>query len=785
MIALLLLHWGLLILGGRALSLTLDEPSHLAAGYSFLARGALWTIPERGHPLLIDAWEALPFYLGHPDIPVETLAGWGTDYLAYAIAFTDVVEPWLPQVEVAIRVPAMLLSVLLAAVVYRWAGQLWGRRVGLVALAILILDPTLLAHGRLATNDVGVTALGTLSLYLLWTWRRAPAWPRAMAVGSLWGATLLAKGSGLLWVAAGMLATGWMMWRRDHQMRERWLQWLAMGLIAGLVLWAGHGFTWGYLPDLPKIPVPAPAYWEGLLYQAEHSDKPLTYALGRWRETGWIGYFPLAFLIKNPLPFLLALLIGIVQWARQPRRRRALYLPVFFGAFYGLIAILMGPNLGYRHIYPIHPTFYLLAGSGLSDVWRQRRRWARGAIVALGVWYCGGALRIYPFEAVYYNEIVGGAREGWRYLEGQRGHGWHALRDFETEAGVAPSEIAFAGWEGYTRSAPKDLWGKPLPPARGSHATFEPALYPAPGHYIISANALSGPILLNPDSYAWFRYHAPDAVIAESLFYYHVTAEEAPTWLAQCNQPYAPLYDGAIQEGFGDLALRTFEFDCRHTWIYPDGGESRGAYALHADLLQPPTVRERLALQPSRPADPFTSRHLTLARQSYRQWDSSIWPAMALYEWPPTPPAAPLPTTLTVAPAEAVPATLSKGSTLTSPLPLADSFIFRGSRNVSINAGMVELETWWDVTGQPITRPLSIMAHLITGEGAALGVADGLGVASDALKSGDLVVQRHQFEVTAVESQLWLRTGIYFLDTMERIPVTTSADAIFIPITEQ
>ena len=93
-----------------------------------------------------------------------------------------------------------------------------------------------------------------------------------------------------------------------------------------------------------------------------------------------------------------------------------------------------------------------------------------------------------------------------------------------------------------------------------------------------------------------------------------LTADEAPTWLAQCNQPYAPLYDGAIQEGFGDLALRTFEFDCRHTWIYPDGEESRGAYALHADLLQPPTLRERLALRPSRPADPFTSRHLTLAQ---------------------------------------------------------------------------------------------------------------------------------------------------------------------------
>ncbi|MFN2284360.1 MAG: hypothetical protein ACK2UQ_08050, partial [Anaerolineae bacterium] len=75
-VLLLLLQWGLLTLGGRSLSATIDEPSHLTAGYAFLARGALWTVPQRGHPLLIDALEALPFYLGHPNIPIETLPGW-------------------------------------------------------------------------------------------------------------------------------------------------------------------------------------------------------------------------------------------------------------------------------------------------------------------------------------------------------------------------------------------------------------------------------------------------------------------------------------------------------------------------------------------------------------------------------------------------------------------------------------------------------------------------------------------------------------------------------------
>ena len=784
-VPLLLLQWGLLTLGAQSLSTTIDEPSHLTAGYTFLARGALWTVPQRGHPLLTNILEALPFYLAHPDIPIETLPGWGSDYLTYVAAFTDAIQPWLPQAKVVSRIPVMLLALLLTAVICRWAKTLWGWQAGLVALVIVVFDPTLLAHGRLATNDVGVTALGTLGLYLLWTWTRSTSWPRALAVGCLWGATLLAKGSGLLWVSAGTLASAWWIWRHHRRTWRIWLQWLCIGLIAGFLLWAGHGFTWGYLPDLPTIPVPAACYWQGILYQAKHSDKPITYVLGRWRPTGWIGYFPFALLVKNPIPLLLATLTGVVSWARRLSRRHELYFPVCFGAFYILVAIAIGPNVGYRHFIPVHPTLYLLAAGGLYDVWQTRHRWKRWGILGLAVWYCMGAFCSYPFELSYFNELVGGSREGWRYLEGSNtewGQGWHALRDFETEQEIAPEEVAYTGWEGYTRAAPTDLWGQSLPPTRGSPALLSPALYPAPGHYVLSANSLSGALLADPDNYAWFRYHEPDAVLGEALFYYHVTSDTSPTWLAQCNQPVVPLSDTAIQEGFGTLALRTLDFDCSTTWVYPEGGYSRGVYALHADLLQSPTLREQLYLQASRPENQFTAYHLAATQQSYRQWESRTWPAMALYEWSTIPPTIPELEEVYAAPAEAAPVALANTPALTLPVPLTETVAFLGYREVQIDKETLELETWWEVTRE-ITRPISIMAHLITEDGTALGVADGFGVAPTSLQPGDIVVQYHRFAAAVTDTQLWLRTGIYFLDTMQRIPVTEAADAIFVPVT--
>lgn len=784
LVAFLLFQWGLLVVGGRALSFTLDEPSHIAAGYAFLSRGALWMIPQRGHPLLVDAWEALPFYLGHPEVPVETLPGWGTDYTMYAAAFTDEVYSWLPQAEVVSRAPAMLLTILLAAVICRWAGALWGQWGGLAALLLLVFDPTLLAHGRLATNDVGVTALGTLGLYLLWVWSRSPSWFHAFAVGCFWGLALLAKGSGLLWVAFGTLAAmGWM----ARNVRQRWQVWgqvVCMGLIAVFLLWAGHMFTWGYLQNLPWFPVPAPQYWEGIFYQTAHTDKPITYVLGRWRATGWPGYFPVAFLIKNPAPFLLVSVTGVFNGMRRACRR-ALYFPVCFGVLYALTAVVIGPNLGYRHFIPVHPTLYLLAAGGILDLWRVRWRLLRWGMVGLGIWYCAGTLRLYPFELAYFNELAGGARSGWRYLEGSNtewGQGWHALRAFESAQGLIADQVSYTGWEGYTHAAPNDLWGHPLPPMRGSSALFSPALYPAPGDYVLSANSLSGALLADQDNYAWFRYHPPDAVLAESLFYYHVTAAAAPTWLAQCNYPATPLSATAIQEGFGGLSLRAFEFDCRSIWIYPDGGHSRGVYALHAALLLPATLREQLYLQPARPENQFAARHLAASQQSYRQWDSRTWPALALYESPAASPAPPAVATMYAASAASVPATLASTATLTTPLPLKEAFIFRGYGAVHTDSEGISLETWWEISGAPITRPVSIMAHLLTEDGVSLAVADGLGIAPTVLQSGDMIVQHHPFAVAAPQPRLWLRTGVYFLDTLERIPVRGTADAIFVPV---
>ena len=107
-----------------------------------------------------------------------------------------------------------------------------------------------------------------------------------------------------------------------------------------------------------------------------------------------------------------------------------------------------------------------------------------------------------------------------------------------------------------------------------------------PGIYAIGATALQGLMMSEPDNYEWFRHQQPVARLGHALFVYNVQPHQlAPTWVAQCAAPIAPLDDNMIVEGFGRTDLRQVEFDCTRGWLYPD--YSSGWYVLPYTLTVP------------------------------------------------------------------------------------------------------------------------------------------------------------------------------------------------------
>jgi hypothetical protein len=772
--ALMLFLFGRLLFGALELSKTADESSHVASGYAAVARGldGIWTVPMRGHPLLVDAWLALPVYAGQPDIPLEALEGWRTNYARYVSSFGQYLDRRgmdmsTPALFVA-RVQVMLLTTVLAATVWRWATDLWGHKAGLLALGVLVFDPTLLAHARLATNDVGLVAMGTLALYSVWRWLQRPSWRWALGTGVLLALTMLAKGSGVLWGAAAglMMLSTLVRPSAGHANPAMWrLHLLAQAVSAGalslLLLWAAYGFGWGRAGDLP-IPLPAHVYWEGLLFHPNIIGQRWVYAMGQRTSGRWWWYFPLTFAIKNPLPLLIASAIGlwvIFIWRKSSR----LGVLILFPLLYVVSAIVAGLNVGYRHMLPIHPFLYLAIAGGLTQLvdhlpvgqvsagsWRSQRtvRWlVRASLAALGVWYVVSSVGIYPYEIAYLNELFGGPQAGHHYLVdsnldwGQADHVRQAYVQTNPDTRVDPPTHKFN---------------------------------PEPGRYIVGASPLHGVGTADPYAYEWFRHWEPERVIDYSLLVYDVPRLEV-SWVAQCDQPRTPLNETTIAEGIGQedaRSARVVQFDCTRTWVYPGGGKETGLYALHGDQV----ASHRLCMPIQIPCAPvlgdsFIARRLDQARISFEQEYGNRGVPFVLYEMPAhmsTARAGGQGGETYVASADKVRTALNPERPVEGPISLEGRLAFLGA-DAYRDGEMLDVETWWQVNDGPIARPFAVMGHLLTAEGQVLDQSDGLGISPLALTAGDIVVQRHRFPVPSTASgELWLRTGVYWADDLMR-----------------
>ncbi len=764
---LLLVLWTLALYAARSTSMVVDEGLHLASGYSILRTGDYRLVEE--HPPFVKIWASLPS-LFVPDLPdPRGFPAWEeapldlTDSIALlAIARETITSYWLiDRLLLPARAMMALLGLLLGATVYRWGTDLGGKRCGLLALYLLALDPNILAHSSVAGTDLGAATTTALALFIFARWLRRPAATRWLAAGLALGLALGTKTSAIL-----LLPTVFLVGLLIHP--RRFVALLGLFALAGLVIWALYGFEYGPLPGTDAL-VPAPSHAIPFLRLRRHiADGHPAFLLGENRTHGWWYYFPVAFALKTPLPtqllFVILLASATLTLFRRPKdlsRLIARWGPmVLFFLLYGVSTLASPLNIGYRHLLPVLPCLFLLAGYGMCKAERAIRRTYSPLRILLFLslaWLAVGTLRVAPHYLAYFNELAGGPDNGWRYLADSNtdwGQGYKDLARFQRERGLEKVRLS-----AFLPAYDPALYGvryEPLTPMWGNTPAIFPSRFnPPPGDYVISATTLDGIPLVDPEIYDWFRKRTPDAQIAHVLFYYRVSSQDPPPrWVAQCTVPVAPLSAEAIAEGFGRDDLRLAEFDCRQAWLYPEGGHSSGWYVFYRDTA----MKTALA----RP-------HLSQARLSYEQKRSGWTPPFRIYEWSAGTPVSPSSLRLM----------LPEGST--PPVRLDGPLAFLGATAYTDDDGL-DVETWWQVTEGPVTRPLSIMGHLLSATGEVLGQNDGLGVSPVIWQPGDVIVQRHRFSLPPAGESLRLRTGVYWLDTMERWAVTEASkiDALYV-----
>jgi 4-amino-4-deoxy-L-arabinose transferase-like glycosyltransferase len=459
LVVLLLLAF--LLSGIRAVdraSVTFDEFAHVPAGVAYWKEAAFYIYPH--NPPLSRLISTLPI-LGSAELPVidpvaridpEYRWTFAEDFMfanlegKEAVSNSPGAKERSPdfrayhQLILKARLPVLVLGVLLGGLIFVWSRKLFGFAGGILSLSLYCFCPNMLAHASLATTDLAVAFFVTLAMFAVYRFHDQSCRTNLVLAGAAFGLAIVTKFTALVALPAAIML---ILIPPGSGERKRALLWPGMiGIGVFLVLvWlifcAGYFFTdmfrtlgsmpfhsssllklKNFLPDWTPLPIPSAAII-GIDAEMVRSERHLGifYLLGQLSREGWLHYFPVALLVKTPIPLLIlwavALIMGVRRFGvrRNPGVAVTLLLPPLL--FFVFFMFMKSSNYGLRYVLVCFPFLFILTGIMAENLRRMR---VRIGFACLLVWHIAGSLYINPHYLTYFNEIAGDPRGGIRIL---------------------------------------------------------------------------------------------------------------------------------------------------------------------------------------------------------------------------------------------------------------------------------------------------------------------------------------------------------------------------------
>ncbi len=536
---------------------TYDEVAHLPAGYAYVKNGDFRFNPE--HPPLAKILASLPL-LSMKIPPIEENPYWDSknewQYGRYFL-FQSGIDA--DKALFNARLMMLLFALLLAAVVFLWSKELYGKSAAIFSLFLFAFEPNLIANSQVVHTDLGFSLFMTSFLYVLWKATKSRSKITSVFAGLCLGLALATKFTALvLFPIYFILIILYLFGKNDTTSHAKQqlspknqfsfrssfyfvlIQLPILFFVASFVLAACYGFS-----SLEK-------YLDGLLFVLDHNHKGNpAFLFGMYSDFGWWYYFPLAFLIKTPLPiiifFSLSILFFFIERLRNVSRRNSvqvikrnhnskveptlyselfLLLPAFLFMFLSLFSRI---NIGIRHILPIYPLIIILSGRYIHSLYSSGRRaskkpW-RAFTIILMIWLAASSILIFPYHLSYFNELILGPKHGYKYLVDSNldwGQDLIRLKKFLDQEGEESLILSYNG------SADAHYYGiryQYLPGYGLNYPQHYQIQYNRKEFIAVSATNLQSVFFNLHDTYDWLKAKEPYARIGYSIFVWDITQD--------------------------------------------------------------------------------------------------------------------------------------------------------------------------------------------------------------------------------------------------------------------
>ena len=437
--------------------LFIDDSMHMPAGYSYLLTRDYRLNQE--HPPLIKLLSGLGLWRLHPHFPFES-PGWQQaatprdpedGMVKIEEAFFETNAKQFEQIAFYGRLPMLVVALTMLLVVWWFTRQLFGPMAALIAVFLMATEPNIIGNSIVVQNDVaaslalllfvvavrkflcdggakGALALaGALGIALVTKYSLLPLVPVSLVILILWAAArLIRKRSSLAAIVVSatlVFITAWIVLIAFYSFQVDGIDVDESSRIASWFYLTGNTaevckrFLMWLPPMLPRYFV----YGVDMVVQDSREGRP-AFLFGQVSDTGWWYYFPVAFVLKTTIPFLLASISGLV-WATiqllKHKRYELLYV-LLPGVLYLALTMTSHLNIGVRHLLPMFP-FAAIAGAGfisaLLNFALNRSRVLSLSLVAIILVPCLAiSFASFPNYLTYFSPLAGGAAQGWQRL---------------------------------------------------------------------------------------------------------------------------------------------------------------------------------------------------------------------------------------------------------------------------------------------------------------------------------------------------------------------------------
>ena len=450
-------------------TIVFDEVAYIPEGYLALTKGLFFS---DDNPPLIKMLSAAPLLFLNLRLPADYYDLYlHNEFMKFGAHFLYEANHHAALITFLARLLPMMLSLVLAFFVYRWAKELYGFKAGVFALILYTFSTNILAESMLATTDFGATVFMFITLYFLWKYLKTRKWLFVFLIGLFFGLANITKLTGVFLLPIIVfflcldLARVYVTAKTHHinSLRDTAIRHLyaliIIGVITIVIINAGFLFqgtftplgkslandpaqyfdkevfnsqrlsetnslgiplvqkiSYVYMEHVPLL-LPYP-YLKNFVGALKKNSEPLFWGgfmNGQLNERGdnkW--YYIENFFIRTPIAFLLLFVMSLFFIKPGSWRDELILLAipiVIFGYF-------TQGNMwsGVRYMLPLFP--FLFVSCSKITINFKKNKVVYIISMLLLVWFILASLSVFPHYLTYYNEAVGGPSQGYHYFTG-------------------------------------------------------------------------------------------------------------------------------------------------------------------------------------------------------------------------------------------------------------------------------------------------------------------------------------------------------------------------------